>query len=72
MSYRVYRESLFLECNAKNYVPITRFSYAKFSGVIQSQWFNSNIHGILDMMNNFKYEMENKQPPEKTALLITK
>ena len=24
------------------------------------------------MMNNFKYEMEGKQPPEKTVLLITK
>ena len=52
VSYRVYIESLFLECNAKNYVPITRFSYAKFSSVIQSQWFNSNIHGLLETLSH--------------------
>ena len=26
-------------------------TYAKFSGVIQSQWFDSNIHGLLDTMS---------------------
>ena len=48
VGYRVYREPIF----AKNYVPITRFSYAKFSGVIQSQWFNSNIRGLLETLSH--------------------